>query len=196
METHWIVLYICVVVTFMIMGISSNTFVVWLHTRRHSQLARNKFPLIFAVLDLAAIAALPVRLFRNLSTATATLDQFCFEVSMFVFIFAMNGYLLGLLMATVDKFYAVFYPFKYRLKQNMFFKTALFLTFVWNLVFTSILRIRLRIFFLIVYRRYIFATYFVYILLIFLSTIILYACIVIQLAHGRKFEGARNNATG
>ena len=191
METDGIVWYTCVVVTFMIIGIPSNIAIIWLHTRKRSQVAKNKFPLIFAMIDLIAITALPVRIFQDFSKAR-WLDQLFSDVSLFVFAFAMKGYLLALLMATVDKFYAVFYPFKYRSKQKIFFKIALFPSFGWSLAFASILRIRIA--WLIFYRQYIFRAYSVFILLIFLTTISLYVCIVIKLIHAHKLQVAKSSA--
>ena len=175
----------------MIIGFPSNIAIIWLHTRKRSQVAKNKFPLIFAMIDLIAITALPVRIFQDFSKAR-WLDQLFSDVSLFVFAFAMKGYLLALLMATVDKFYAVFYPFKYRSKQKIFFKIALFPSFGWSLAFASILRIRIG--WLIFYRRYIFGAYSVFILLILLTTISLYVCIVIKLIHAHKLQVAKSSA--
>ena len=44
-----------VLATLLLIGVPSNGVVIWIHTRSNSRVAKNKFPLIFAAIDLIAI---------------------------------------------------------------------------------------------------------------------------------------------
>ena len=47
----------------LLIGVPSNGAVIWIHTRKNSRVAKNKFPLIFAVIDLIALlVTLPLQL--------------------------------------------------------------------------------------------------------------------------------------
>ena len=112
-----------VIVSFLLVGVPSNVAVLWIHTRKNSRVAKNRFPLIFAAIDLfALVASLPL-----LQYAFGTRFE---SVSYTTYInaspaFAVNGYLMTLFMATIDKFYAVMFPFKYGKRRGNIFKTAL-----------------------------------------------------------------------
>ena len=118
-----VLLHALVIVSFLLVGVPSNVAVLWIHTRKNSRVAKNRFPLIFAAIDLfALIASLP-------------LLQYAFEtrfesVSYTIYLnaslaFTVNGYLMTLFMATIDKFYAVMFPFKYGKRRGTLFKTAI-----------------------------------------------------------------------
>ena len=177
----------------LLIGVPSNTTVIWIHTRKNSRLAKNKFPIIFAVLDLTAIlVALPLLPFIERSAGT-DMERLLFHFTISVFQFAMNGYLTTLFLGTVDKFYAVMYPFKYRQKHGAFFKIALCMAFGWGLVFVTFVKI-VKIGTDIL--RYIYAVYTAFIVLIFLSTITLYVVLIVKLIHtGRKFRGSGTSTT-
>ena len=48
-------------VSLMLVGIPTNLAVIWIYTRKNSRLSQNKFPVVFAIIDLVAlICCLPV----------------------------------------------------------------------------------------------------------------------------------------
>ena len=109
-------------------GLPLNLAVIWIYTKKNSKLNKSgqrEFPLMFAAIDLIAlIFALPLHTFaaqfyidkelalNELKDGLNIALIFSFN---FLFLFAMNGYLFTLITSTVDKFYAVYFPFKYRL---------------------------------------------------------------------------------
>ena len=50
-------LHALVIVSFLFVGVPSNAAVLWIHTRKNSRVAKNRFPLIFAAIDLFALVA-------------------------------------------------------------------------------------------------------------------------------------------
>ena len=121
----------------LLIGVPSNGAVIWIHTRKNSRVAKNKFPLIFAAIDLIALL-LSLPLHASMSERY-TLDMTCAvcEIQNGVAIFMVNGYLSTLLMATIDKFWAVMYPFKYGSSHKRFLNVALIFAFGVNVVSTS-----------------------------------------------------------
>ena len=119
-----------VIVSFLLVGVPSNVAVLWIHTRKNSRVAKNKFPLIFAALDLFALAtSLPFLHVAFETRGKPVPNSIYFNISS---MFAVNGYLIALLMATVDKFYAVMFPFKYGTRRATLFKTAIVVTTIPN----------------------------------------------------------------
>ena len=56
-----------VVTALLLIGVPSNVAVIWIHTRSNSRVAKNKFPLIFAAIDLIALlVSLPLHASRNI----------------------------------------------------------------------------------------------------------------------------------
>ena len=101
------------VAALLLIGVPTNVAVIWIHTRKNSRVAKNKFPLIFAVIDLISLlVSLPL---RAIAGGDVHLDMTCAlcEIRTVVGIYVLNSYLTTLLMATVDKFFAVMRPFKY-----------------------------------------------------------------------------------
>ena len=123
-------LHALVIVSFLLVGVPSNVAVLWIHTRKNSRVAKNKFPLIFASLDLfALVAVLPAQQYNFETRTESPSDSIIVNVCM---LFAINGYLLALLMATIDKFYAVMFPYKYGKRRGTIFKAAIFIMLVVN----------------------------------------------------------------
>ena len=116
--------------TLLLFGVPSNAAVIWIHTRKNSRVAKNKFPLIFAGLDLFVLfTALLLHPINFEAVESGANDFIPFNVC---FLFAINGYLMTLLMATVDKFYAVLFPFKYSSKRSTLFNVASLLSTLGN----------------------------------------------------------------
>ena len=117
--------------TFMLVGIPTNLAVIWIYTRKNSRLSQNKFPIVFAIVDLVALVyPLPVQQFvasnndiREFSGHLLVLKilyEFCFG-------WQLTSYLTTLFMASVDKFFAVMFPFKHRQHGKWFFKICVML---------------------------------------------------------------------
>ena len=114
----------------LLVGVPSNVAVIWIHTRKNSRVAKNKFPLIFAVIDLIALlVTLPLH-------ALIGSDKTCVAcgIRYGVGIYVVNSYLSTLLMATIDKFVAVVYPFKYDSCHKRFLNVALIFAFGVNFI--------------------------------------------------------------
>ena len=109
----------------LIIGVPLNAAIIRIYTRKNSKVNKSgqrEFPLMFAVIDLIALMSLPfdgIRASQTFGTAVYMALDLIFS---FIFIFGINGYLFGLLMATVDKFYAVYFPFKYRITHGKIVK--------------------------------------------------------------------------
>ena len=176
-------LHALVIVSFLLVGVPSNVAVLWIHTRKNSRVAKNRFPLIFAAIDLFALFT------------TLTLIQYAFETgggsapdnvylnaSLSI---SLNGYLMTLFMATVDKFYAVMFPFKYGQWRDTIFKIAIFVTTVPNavqaIVIATILRTLGHEAFIVTI-----VVYNVAFSLIFLTINILYIVVIAKIIHNRR----------
>ena len=179
--------------TLIVCGVPSNAAIIWIHSRKNSRLAKNKFPLIFASIDLFAILInLPL---QRIGDVVGIPDSFVmyrllYEFLNFTFLFIMQGYLFTLLVATLDKFYAITYPFKYRTNQNWFFKLGVFTATAVNAVvilFPTVIRVVAtddgRI--MSIYP----AIYTVAIAVIFLTTIALYVAIVVKILKNEQQLG-------
>ena len=173
-------------ITLLLVGLPSNAAIIWIHTRKNSRVARNKFPLIFAGLDLCAIlTALPLHPFFvmrfELHSSLEPAITVLFDLS---FSFAMNGYLMTLLMATIDKFCAVRFPYNYRLKRLSFLKIATALSTVANAIIAVALTVSLTLMTTIF--SYIAQVYGIIYILTFATTIILYIVIIVNLIKSRR----------
>ena len=167
-----------VIVSFLLVGVPSNVAVLWIHTRKNSRVAKNRFPLIFAAIDLfALVTSLPLIRYIFETRGQVTPDSAYLTTAL---MFAINGYLMTLFMATVDKFYAVMFPFRYGKRRAIIFKTATFILLVPNavlaLTLTTIFEILGRQAFLIIA-----LIYSVIILLMFLTISIFYTIIITKL---------------
>ena len=172
----------------LLIGVPTNVAVIWIHTRKNSRVARNKFALIFAAIDLIAmLVAVPCTPIRDLSSRSAT-QQLLFEIHNGANVWLLNGYVSTLLLATIDKFYAVSYPFMYQAKHQFFLKTALILTFGLNLLPTTAV-VAARIIRQKIHGMWTVFVYNIVLSLAFLVTIVLFLAIATKLAHnGRKLR--------
>ena len=119
-----------VIVSFLLVGVPSNVAVLWIHTRKNSRVAKNRFPLIFAAIDLfVLVTSLPLLQYAFGTRGTSDSNSIYLNIT---FVFAMNCYLMTLFMATIDKFYAVMFPFKYSKKRKQIFKAAIAMTTIPN----------------------------------------------------------------
>ena len=106
-------------VTFMLIGIPTNLAVIWIYTRKNSRLSQNKFPVVFVIVDLVALTyPLPVQQFLFLWRKDADSQGFSGNILVldilyeFCFGWQITSYLTTLFMASVDKIFAVTFPFK------------------------------------------------------------------------------------
>ena len=172
-------LHALIIVSFLLVGVPSNVAVIWIHTRKNSRVARNRFPLIFAALDLfALLAGLPVH-------QVAFEPQGDMTYLNAALAFAVNGYLITLFVATVDKFYAVMFPFKYGKKREQIFKAAIVITIVPNAVLAIVIAAGYRIFGTIRF-LFIIAFYNVSFALMFLTILIFYIFIIAKLIRNQR----------
>ena len=179
-NTAW---YALVIVSFLLVGVPSNVAVLWIHTRKNSRVAKNRFPLIFAAIDLfALVAPLPINHFVFGTGGEKATDFLYLNVS---FGFCVNGYLLTLFMATIDKFYSLMFPFKYGKKRATIFKTAVTITTVpnaaWSIGLATIFEIFGRQGYLTVIGIYNIIT-----LLAFLAISVLYILIIAELIRNQR----------
>ena len=188
MESH-----VVIIAVLLLIGVPTNVAVVWIHTRKDSRVAKNKFPLIFAAIDLIAIlVGAPMPSLRFLPGLAAT-HYTVLRVQNAVLLFAINGYLTTLLMATLDKFYAVMLPFKYRLKHPVLIKVAVIFAFGVNLFATTVIEIER----LINKTERALLVYNFGLVLVFLATIVMFVVIVAKLIHnGRKLHRVGATAAG
>ena len=190
MQSVWMIV---VVATLIVCGVPSNAAIIWIHSRKNSRLAKNKFPLIFASIDLFAILInLPLQRIRDVvdKPESYLINKLLYEFLNFSFLFTMQGYLFTLLVATSEKFYAITYPFQYRTNQNWFFKVGVFTATAVNAVvilFPTVIRVVAtddgRI--MSIYP----AIYTVAIAVIFLTTIALYVAIVVKILKNEQQLG-------
>ena len=127
MEAAELAGHVVAVSVLMLVGVPTNAVVIWIHTRSKSHLTHNKFPLIFAAIDLVAIL-LFLTLFpvaghgAERDSAAAVVFYHIFRV---VSGWIIHAYCSTLLLASADKLYAVTYPFDYKLKSDLFIKVAI-----------------------------------------------------------------------
>ena len=172
-----------IIVSFLLVGVPSNVAVLWIHTRKNSRAAKNKFPLIFAAIDLfTLVAVVPVSRYAFEKRGESPSDSIFLNTT---FSFGLNGYLIALFMATIDKFYAVMFPFKYGKKRATIFKTAVTITTVpnaaWSIGLATIFEIFGRQGYLTVIGIYNIIT-----LLAFLAISVLYILIIAELIRNQR----------
>ena len=124
MEAAELAGHVVAVSVLMLVGVPTNAVVIWIHTRSKSHLTHNKFPLIFAAIDLVAILFL-----LPLSATVGHGVELTSQVSVLLnkIYRVLSGwspiaYCSTLLMASADKLYAVTSPFSYRSKRELFVK--------------------------------------------------------------------------
>ena len=186
-DTAW---HALVIVSFLLVGVPSNVAVLWIHTRKNSRVAKNKFPLIFAAIDLfALLTSLPFLQFTIETRGEYSYGSIYLDVSA---MFAANGYLMALFMATIDKFYAVMFPFNYGPKRATIFRTAVSLTTIPNAAMAITLAVIPRTFGQQGFEL-ITLSYNVIFALMFLTTNLLYVLIIAKLIRNQRSLGKVNN---
>ena len=188
MFVHGIESHVAIITVLWLIGVPTNAAVIWIFTRKkNSQVAKNKFPLIFAVIDLIALlVALPMQPLRAVhvvppeTPAQATVMLFRHSV----ILFSLNGYLTTLLVATIAKFSAVVSPFKYRSKHSLFVKLAVALAFGVNLFLTA--GVTMSYFVETLNKKLYIMLYSIAFLLIFLTIITLFVSIVAKLTRSDR----------
>ena len=102
-------------------GVPLNAAIIRIYTKKNSKVNKSgqrEFPLIFAVIDLIALLSI-VFLVVYKHTKHGTTEFRVFQALFnFVFGFTLNQYLFCLITASVDKLYAVYFPFKYRFTSS------------------------------------------------------------------------------
>ena len=179
-----------VIVSFLLVGVPSNVAVLWIHTRKNSRVAKNRFPLIFAAIDLfALVTALPAQQYAFENRGESASDSLLLNISS---AFLLNGYLMTLLMATIDKLYAVMFPFKYGKRRATLFKAALFITTVPNAMLSVVIATSVDIF---GRQAFMFIITFINIalLLMFLTINILYTLIIAKIIRNQQNLNKVNN---
>ena len=177
--------HVAIIAVLLLIGVPTNMAVIWIHTRKNSRVARNKFALIFAAIDLIAmLVAVPCTPIRDLSSRSAT-QQLLFEIHNGANVWLLNGYVSTLLLATIDKFYAVSYPFMYQAKHQFFLKTALVLAFGLNLLPTTAV-LAARIIRQKIHGMWTVFVYNIVLSLAFLVTIVLFLAIATKLVHNSR----------
>ena len=186
MELVWLL-----VATFLGTGLPLNTAIIWIYTKKNSRVNKSgqrEFPLIFATIDLIALViGLPLHTFLKADIVGKWSKHVAWvKLFDFVFLFVIYGYIFALITATVGKFYAVYYPFKYRLLHKTTLKVAVGLVFGLNTVIAACL-----IFLGLVISvpdAIVFAVYTLLYIVILVVIIVLYVLIVIKLfRNGKRF---------
>ena len=176
-------LHAFVIVSFLLVGVPSNVAVLWIHTRKNSRVAKNRFPLIFAAIDLfALVTSLPLIQYIFETRGRVSPNSGYLNASLG---FAVNGYLMTLFMATIDKLYAVLFPFKYGQKRAIIFKIAIALTAVPNAVLAIVIAASFEIFGQQAL-TFVIAFYTVALLLMFLIINILYIFIIAKIKRDQR----------
>ena len=172
-----------VIVSFLFVGVPSNVAVLWIHTRKNSRVAKNRFPLIFAAIDLfALIASLPLIQFVFETRGGISSDSIYLNAAS---AFAVDGYLITLFMATVDKFYAVMFPYKYGNRRATIFKIAVAIATVPNAVLAIVIATSFELFGQHAF-TFIMIFYNVAFLLVFLAIVVLYVFIIAKLIRNQR----------
>ena len=175
--------HVSLISSFLLVGVPSNVAVLWIHTRKNSRVAKNRFPLIFVALDLCAlVTALPLIQYAFETNGKISHDNAYLNTATS---FTINGYLMTLFMATIDKFYAVTFPYKYSKWRATIFKIAIALTTIPNAVLAIVVAISPKIFGRPIVTLIV-AFYNAAFSLIFFTIIMLYVFIIAKIIHNQR----------
>ena len=178
-----VALHAFVIVSFLLVGVPSNVAVLWIHTRKNSRVAKNRFPLIFVALDLCAlVTALPLIQYAFETNGKISHDNAYLNTATS---FTINGYLMTLFMATIDKFYAVTFPYKYSKWRATIFKIAIALATVPNAVLAIVIAISFEIFGQLTF-TFMMTFYNLTFSLMFLTVLILYVVIIVKIIRNQR----------
>ena len=116
----------------LVVGATANAVVIWIYTRKNSRVnkvGQREFPLLFAAIDLIALLSTIIgEVYEHMKYDTVEYRVFL-TLFNFCFIFNLNGYLFGLITASVDKLYTVYFPFKYRLIHGKIIRMSISIVF-------------------------------------------------------------------
>ena len=172
-----------VIVSFLLVGVPSNVAVLWIHTRKNSHVAKNRFPLLFAALDLfALVTALPLQHYTFKTRGAYGPNNTFFNICS---VFSINGYFLTLFMATIDKFYAVTLPLKYGRRRSTIFSTAIAITTIPNVMLAVVIATCVDIFGLQAF-TFAVAFYNVFLSVMFLTINTLYILIIAKIMRNQQ----------
>ena len=198
MEADELTGHVVAVSVLMLVGVPTNAVVIWIHTRSKSHLTHNKFPLIFAAIDLVAILMeLPlfpvaghVAKFRGAEHLNDALSY----IFRFISGWILHAYCSTLLFASAEKLYAVTLPFKYKKKRDLFIKVAVGFAGPIDLVLSGIVASPL----IMEVKFILLPLYNSLFLLTFLTTILLYVIIVVRIIQSERSTHSKiqpNNLT-
>ena len=185
-------------------GVPINIAVIWIYTRKDTRLGQSTFPVMFAIFDLIAIISqslvVPYQITSRILGQTLFNEYQTYWFREFInvpTVFAINGYLMTLLAATSEKFYAVMFPFKFRFKMKRIHAIGRGFTFGFNFCMVGTITL-VRNLASIHYQSIMFASYSVFVALTFVTTIVLYVLIIVKLIRNerqlRKAEPNNANA--
>ena len=185
---------VVIAVLLFVVGVAINAAVIWIYTSKNSRVNKSgqrEFPLMIAAIDcFAVVIVLPCGTVSGIITAQGLNHPTAFNVTLnFLFLFVMYAYVFCLIAATVDKFYAVYFPFKYRFAHKKIIKIAIGLVFGFN----TILDIGMQfIFFVAITSAYVTLIKTLYVLLyvlVFVTVIVFFVLIVVKLVQNGKKLG-------
>ena len=186
----------------LVIGVPLNIAVIWIYTRKDTRLGQSTFPVMFAFFDLIAMLALSlalpyytISLVLRESALNENMTHWMKEFSNFSVVFSINGYLMTLLAATSEKFYAVMFPFEFRLKMKRIHVIGKCFSFGFNFCIVGGIAL-VRNLAGARPQSIMFAGYSVFVALTFVTTIVLYVLIVVKLIRNERQlrKAAPNNA--
>ena len=185
-----------------LVGVLVNAAIIWIYTKKNSRVNKSgqrEFPLMFAVIDLIAITiTLPTNIaFVCLKYKNGSYSIIHAEFLNISFNFVLFGYILCLLTATVDKFYAVYFPFKYRLVHKKIIKITIGLVFGFSATIYAI-RQTVQVLKDVHFMAFIglMAAYSVINSLVFVTVVVLHVLLVVKLIEtGRKIGRVEQKPT-
>ena len=176
-----------------LVGVLVNVAVIWIYTSKNSRVNKSgqrEFPLMFAAIDLFAVTVILPLSAIFIYFKDSVSFPFLFQAFMnFCFLFAMCGYLFCLITATVDKFYAVYFPFKYRFVHKTIIKIAIGLTFGFNAGINIGMQPLYLLENLSEYVSIIRATYGAMYILVLVTVIVMYVLIVVKIIQSQNKIG-------
>ena len=175
-----------------LVGALVNAAVIRIYTSKNSRVNKSgqrEFPLMFAAIDLIAMTiVLPIQTVFVHYGESGFYPFVILVLANYSFLFVMYGYLFCLITATVDKFYAVYFPFKYRFVHKKIIKIAIGLVFGFNFGINTVHQFLYFLANLPQYAPIIKLVYGIIFGLVFVTIIVLYVLIVVKIIqNGRKF---------
>ena len=184
--------HVLAITAILIIGVPLNSAVIWIFTRKDTRLGQSTFPVMFGIFDLIAIIALSMALPYQLTwhilgenAPNKTTTYWWGELINLPMVFAINGYLMTLLAATSEKYYAVMFPFEFRLKMKTIHVVGKCFSFGFNLCIVGGITL-VRNLAGPRPQSIMFAGYSVFVALTFVTTIVLYVLIIVKLIRNER----------